>query len=353
MEQDAPSTTFADSTMPTSVEGLGSPSTPSAPLESSPPQGAETTGVSAPASSEPITQEDFEAQAYEAIKKDKLPEFKAAVREPKTAEATDGQPAAKPDHGKAEREKYALAEQALRRDGYDIQTIEDLVKTKGRDFVTNLGLKRKDLQDQQAREFQRANQNKNKPKAESEGQQAEPETPTDAIEPDPGQPEGIDEILADLPPSKQKAVREQLQREQKARQEAEQKAQQTMVLTASQRLTADFPMLKSEDGLRQVLARMDVLDPSAESLGDPAKLEEVMRRAAWAEFGDQIKTTAIRNHRENVERTLDGQPKANVRNGSDSRPLTDAEYEEAAYRAFKKYGTDTQAVNRELSAIKR
>lgn len=340
-----------------SVAVIDAPSAPSVP---------ESEKAAEPAKEVKLTRREIEAEAARAVNEgqadpaafrarlDKKLEEKAAKAKPaQGAEAAAGDKSNNPEGDREARRNAALAEQALKRDGWSDQEIADLPEA----MRLKVGLKAKAKQDERQREFEKHRRGANQSgrnAAAAEGREPDPDPAGVRSEPDPNDSalepaEGLDDVLELLDESDQSRIKKALANAVERTREAELRATAVTIEAVRHGLQAEYPDLAGGKAMQAVLDEMDAIDPRGEALAaGRSAVEQLMRKAASVAFGPS-KQRARHDRNERTRETLDGQPDVGSVAARPSGKITQAERERIGIDVVREFPGDPERQRAEMN----
>lgn len=235
------------------------------------------------------------------------------------------------------REELVLARQALRRERWTEQEISDLPD----DMQLKVGLKIKAKQDEQARDFARNSRRRSNQAPMGQGAEGARRSETDPepldrdIDSEPAdKAEGVEDVLDGLDEQSRTVVTSELRRARERAASAERDAMAMRILTIRQDLSSTFPQLTTQEGLDRVTKKMDALDPEGHTLARGMDaVRQLMRDAAWIEFGDEVKNQTRRARVDSAARDIDGQVEVGTRRPAEPSTANPDDFEDAAIEA--------------------
>ena len=167
-----------------------------------------------------------------------------------------------------------------------------------------------------------------------------------------GEPDRLDALLAELegetpPASAQAKPPKEDPALVKALAEADALREQLVARDTQdgmRKLLGDFPTLRGQESRQKLLARMDALDPDGKAAGSTTTLHQLMRDAAFIEFGPQLTERAREQRRARAHADREGQPDAaGDSNREPQRKLTADDKRRIAFETSKTNSRDESA----------
>lgn len=241
-----------------------------------------------------------------------------------------------------DRERLVIARRSLRLDGYDDSDISSMDHAR----VLKLGAKAAERHARTAAALRDASEIR-KRAAAGEGQPAGDSGAPRGAKATTGQgsqrgnaPDRLDALLAELDgepaqpdpeaPAEDPALAATRQELTRAREELLVRD----LAEGTRKLLGDFPQLRGDKAKQSLYARMGKLDPQGKAAGNQDLLHELMREAAYIEFGPQLTERARQERKDKAQREREGQPDHASDSGANrARKMTAEDKRRAAFEA--------------------
>lgn len=297
---------------------------------------------------------DLRVQEAEARKAEKRGDKTGDAQKPgdNASSPASGSPDKTNNQGDREaRLQAAMAEQALRRDGYTDEMIAELSPA----TRIKIGLKVKEKLDARQREYEKSRKHQTqagRSVSTAEGDDPDPAGAGVRHESDPEDPalgltEGLDDALDLLPDEDRERVSKALANAAQRTREAETRAQIATINEARRELLSEYPGLAEDSAMQAVVSILEDIDPDGSALAAGGKaFKKTLEKAAEIHFGPSKKARQDRSER--TRQTLDGQPDSIETTLRNSGKVTQAEVERIGFELLDLYPGDPDRQRLEL-----